>query len=410
MQELIAPNGEVVAIPVLFATTIANRANRARHLSAVQSSSTSVEELIFHASQLGISPAALDMYAEAVVSLNERREFPRAVLTIASAITIEVQLLVNEHKIQEALVEVVGCLQMLHDCLPCISPQSHRNCVLALHQIGDQGLRLLGQFTRDDLVTGSADARRLCRLLALFWEADLSRYLEDLSNLLEAIEPSDLENTFRLRNRASEIRQEVETLSLGSARARDHKLLIATTFGGLAESLAVYTQRLSTRLNAETISLADLPDMVRGTIAEVEVRLRTLIVQRYRQRYEAQWLHQVKVRHLMMYEHWMQNMTRDQTVHDLSAQDSERILDYSRLKDLAELVLAEWALFETVLNFGYKQNNKVIFVDRMHNITQARNALAHNRAMSEIDLLRAYVFCRDMLGLLTLEDALAVDR
>jgi hypothetical protein len=405
VRELIAPNGEVVAIPVLFATTIANRANRARHLGAVQSSSTTVEELISHAAQLGISPAAMDMYAEAVVSLNERSEFPQAVLIIAKATAVKVQLLVNEHKIQDALVETVGCLQMLHDCLPCVSPQWHRECVLALHRIGDQGLKLLGQFTRDDLVAGSAEIQRLCRLLALFWEADLSRYLKDLGNLLEAIRASDLENTFRLRHQASEIRQEIEALRLGSAKARDHKLLIATTFGGLAESLAVYTQRLSTRLNAASISLADLPDIVRGTIAEVEIRLRALIVQRYRQKFKAQWLNQVEVRHAMMYQHWTQNMTRDQAVHDLSAQDSERILDYSRLKDLVELVLAEWGIFGTVLDFSYSQNNKVIFVDRMHNIIQARNALAHNREMSENDLLRAYVFCRDVLKLVTLEDA-----
>jgi hypothetical protein len=137
----------------------------------------------------------------------------------------------------------------------------------------------------------------------------------------------------------------------------------------------------------------------------VEIRLRALIVQRYRQKFKAQWLNQVEVRHAMMYQHWTQNMTRDQAVHDLSAQDSERILDYSRLKDLVELVLAEWGIFGTVLDFSYSQNNKVIFVDRMHNIIQARNALAHNREMSENDLLRAYVFCRDVLKLVTLEDA-----
>jgi len=138
-------------------------------------------------------------------------------------------------------------------------------------------------------------------------------------------------------------------------------------------------------------------EVVQDLIRRVEKRLRALIERKYQQQFGKSWLQHIEAKHPKMYAYWLRNLQKDKVAFQLYTDYSAAILDYSRLEDLAELVNAQWALFRDVFDFGYDKRNKSVFTEKIRDIVRVRNPLAHHRPVPENELLRAQVYCNDIL-------------
>lgn len=149
----------------------------------------------------------------------------------------------------------------------------------------------------------------------------------------------------------------------------------------------------SAQPNVQKTAQNSVQDLIRKT----EKQLRTLIEQKYRQQFGESWIQHVEAKHSKIYASWLRNLQRDKAAFQLYTNYSTAILDYSRLEDLAELVNAQWALFRDIFDFGYDKRNKSVFTEKIRGITKVRNPLAHHRPVPENELLRAQVYCNDIL-------------
>jgi len=132
-------------------------------------------------------------------------------------------------------------------------------------------------------------------------------------------------------------------------------------------------------------------------IREVEQQLRRLIESRYRQQFGNRWLERIAKQHPGMYAAWLEKQQRDQAAFRLYSNYVTAILDYSRLEDLVELINAQWSIFRETFDFGSGKENKRILAEKIQDIVKVRNRLAHYRSIPDNELLRAQVYCNDLL-------------
>ncbi len=156
--------------------------------------------------------------------------------------------------------------------------------------------------------------------------------------------------------------------------------------------LTAHTAYTSDGLNSETIYY-----QAKSLVEKLEKRLRTIISKKYQQQFGAGWLEHISARYRPMYERWQRYIHKDQSAFKLYNDYSPEMLDYALIEDLKDLIGAQWHLFRDIFNFGYQDRNKAVFLDKISQVINVRNALAHHRLPPENELLRTRVLCTDLL-------------
>ena len=102
-------------------------------------------------------------------------------------------------------------------------------------------------------------------------------------------------------------------------------------------------------------------------------------------------------KHRYMYDRWLHCRDKDRANFNIYPEYSPKLLEYALLGDLTELISAQWQLFQAIFDFGYRKRNKTVLNDKMQQIRNVRNMLAHYRLPPENELLRTRVLCTDIL-------------
>lgn len=237
------------------------------------------------------------------------------------------------------------------------------------------------------------------------WEPQWNATLQEFSDLLpmfcriaELDETTKREHTRQLFQRLSDLKKNlVAQADQRNTRTR-RKLLV-----DLAEAWTqILQQELLLAANAEYSGAAldthAITQQTEQLIRQVEQRLRVMIATQYQKQFGPGWLRHIEAKHKPVYERWIRYREKErQTTLKFYTQYDPAMLDYSLFEDLGDLVMAQWHLFRNIFDFGFADRNKPAFQEKIRQIAQVRNILAHSRAAPENELLRARVLCTDIL-------------
>lgn len=79
-----------------------------------------------------------------------------------------------------------------------------------------------------------------------------------------------------------------------------------------------------------------------------------------------------------------------ETYQDIYDDDSNLIIDYADFKDLKEIILKNWPMFD--MYFGKRE----IIEQKLDELEVPRNIIAHNRIISNTELSRIKVYANDL--------------
>jgi hypothetical protein len=295
-------------------------------------------------------------------------------------------------------------LTLSYQAIAYLSPMVVHELTQLLQQMIEKsfvvGIRL--QPGQDANVT--VDFAVIFEMVLTMWEPELNDEIEQLRSLWPKVIGLAQERLAKqiaaeevLRELTS-FRQSVLEKLAHQSKALIHLRMIAE----LVENWLKFTQNhilavLNVSPQVNGLEVAGVGDQVQHLIGQVEGQLRSLIVDKYGQQFGSAWIQHVEAKHKAMFARWLQNIERDRSVYKTQDKHAQQLIEYARFEDLTELITAQWQLFRAQLDLGYAERNKTVFYDKMNQIAQVRNPLAHHRTIPENELFRARVLCNDIL-------------
>jgi hypothetical protein len=398
VNSVVEISGNKITIPPRLYREVNNA--RIEHGKGGTELNPDLDELLDSNDEYSISQA---VYLEMALPLLGR-DPGKGVLLLAIYISLRAMELRDQGKPQEGLGLLADALILEHRILPFCEPSLTRRLSRRITIQTEEAMDLSAFIGSVDAVIAEKDAlEAVFSIVETVWEPELRNPVNVLRKIPFAL--SDLGGV--------EKRQQIPSLKSIRATLVDAKkeLRQISTFKSprhikLLENLTTALQEIvqqeiiliaSSQYNSEGLDYESIIRQASRLIGQVEQRLRLVIAERYEKQFGASWVEHIQARHKFMYEGWLSNLRKDKAAFKVYSDHSPQLLEYARFDDLVELISAQWQLFRDQLDFGFDTRNKMIFSDKMSQIAKVRNPLAHNRSIPENELLRARVFCTDIL-------------
>ena len=121
---------------------------------------------------------------------------------------------------------------------------------------------------------------------------------------------------------------------------------------------------------------------------ELERLLRVFISKVLQENFETGWIKGIPKNILNKCENRASREKKN--YHDTSIEDSDLIINYADFKDLKDIIIKNWSLFE------FYFIRKEIIENKLEELEIPRNIIAHNRIISIIELNRISVYASDL--------------
>ena len=121
---------------------------------------------------------------------------------------------------------------------------------------------------------------------------------------------------------------------------------------------------------------------------ELERLLRNFISETLQQRFEHGWIKRIPPRIVRKCE--QRALREKDTYQEISTDDSSLVINYADFKDLKEILINNWPIFE--IYFGRRE----LIENKLEELEIPRNIIAHNRIISTTELSRISVYANDL--------------
>lgn len=311
-------------------------------------------------------------------------------------------ILANEGKQETALKLLTDALLLEESAISGVTPSIARKLTELIINKSEYAIKSFSLFgSIHALASLKTELRLTLYIASTFWEPELSNLSQTIMK-----EADKFLETFEHEFRPENIRAIHDALyslkrDFQNQKKRKFQKHIEILENLVNIFLEMLQQEILLNANMKYTSEGLQPDIIQqqteNLIRNVEKRLRILIAKKYAQQYSSSWVQHVESKHKPMFERWQRNIKKDQSAFKVYTDYSPKILDYALIGDLKELINAQWHLFRSVLDFDYKDRNKAVFNDKVTQIINVRNALAHHRIPPVNELLRARVLSTDIL-------------
>lgn len=404
---LTTPAGEEIRIPPRLTADIDKRIPHDFDPS-MKLSLKEAEDFSTRARQAQPTPG-IEYALKATWKFRELQHLEQAILSLGTYVDKRVSLLLKSHEEQQAIALLTDSLVLAHTALPHARPEWVRDLTQQLVVATETVLSFFAPPLTDvDLFAVATDVITVLNVAQVIWEPVLKPLIEstaqclsELSSDTDGIKQLDLQD---MLNRLFAIQADIAMRTGHRAQAQSRLSLLKHLVDAIVEIVRKELIQSSSLVQSPNVSNLDLDREVQELIKQVERHLRTLIAEKYEKQFGASWIKHIASKHRQMYSSWTHNMQKDLAAFQSYQQYDPQILEYARFQDLTELINAQWHLFRESLDFGAAKRNKSIFSDKMKQIAQVRNPLAHHRSIPENELWRAKVLCTDILMCLAQSD------
>jgi hypothetical protein len=305
-------------------------------------------------------------------------------------------------KQEKALEILYDAMELEKVAFSHVKPAIARRLADLMIMQSEYAIRICGLFGSIHVLASHATELFLAlETASTFWEPEFSLFTRKIRKQLDNF-LRYYGNDFRSEN-ARKVYDAFYLLKKDSPKQTNHKpRKHLDILNGLVEVflemlqqeilLTAHVNYSSDGLNSEIIQY-----QAENLVGKVEKRLRSVIAKKYQKQFDKSWVSHIEAKYKPMFERWQRYMQKDQTAFKIYDNYSPEILDYALIEDLKDLIVAQWHLFREVFDFGYQDRNKAVFYDKIAQIVNVRNALAHHRMPPENELLRARVLCTDIL-------------
>lgn len=121
---------------------------------------------------------------------------------------------------------------------------------------------------------------------------------------------------------------------------------------------------------------------------QLERKLRNFIYIKFDKNSEVDWLKSIPKKIITKCEKRAQR--EKETYQDMATEDSDYILNYSDFKDIKEIILNNWNIFEDCFI------RRDLIENKLEELEMPRNVIAHNRIVSSNELNRISVYANDL--------------
>jgi hypothetical protein len=339
--------------------------------------------------------------------LNYQNQEPEQVIFYLAVFAKEEALrLESQGNAEEGLAVLIDAIMLGYEGLEIARPHFAGKLVNQLSSLVEQAFLSLAELgALSGLTKLHMRVSSLIDIAATIWEPNLKGIFRSLKEFLNPLcQMSHFETNQQrllsrnLMERFRELKVRLNEISKSRVVNPGHLSVILT----LVENWLQMVQQeillvASAEYGSEGVDVSVITRQAHLLIGQIEIRLRSLIQKKYSQQFGESWVQHIASKHKNSYSYWLNNMSKDQSSFQQYNQFSPQILDYASTDDLRELITAQWQLFRNIFDFGYGDRNKAVFYDKMGHIIRVRNPLAHNRSIPENELLRAKVFCTDIL-------------
>ena len=319
----------------------------------------------------------------------------------------------SEQGAQEEAVEILFDVMGLEKiAFSCIKPVFARRLADLMILHSEYTIEICSSFGSIQVI--AAHVRELSLALdvaATFWESDTSSFAYKVNSELQKLplvfaENSLLQEFQNIYNVFLQLRKSIPKKNI--RKKSIHLEVLASLIDVL---LDMVQQELllnaNIRYTSDGLNIEVIQHQTETLIRRVEKRLRRVISKKYQQQFAKSWIQHIESKFNPMYERWLRYKKKDQSAFGIYDDYSPQILEYALIEDLKDLIVAQWHLFREIFDFGYQDRNKAVFYDKVTQIINVRNALAHHRTPPDNELLRTRVLCTDIL--LSLDRAGEID-
>lgn len=411
-RQLTWHSGRTVPIPLSIAQALAV-AEADEEASLVSRAAQEVEDVLHDlASERDLQSASKVALAAATGYLKNQNP-EAAALCLSIYANRQARILQEQDRSGEGLDLLLECADLLQATLAATNPKWARTLSRELSECVQAGMSFCAISKLDDLLSSETSVARMFEVARTVWGPGVEDQITQLMEALHAI-VIGLQKSTNKKNRLSLLRKMSSQLTsvkaslqqraaTNSAESRKRAEIFGNTIDLWRDAIQdEIVQLAATEYQQEGAAPqqaypASWVDDVRTSIEAVERQLRHVIADRYLSQFGDGWIQHIQAKHRGMYEIWVSTAQKDKAAFQLYQQYQPGILEYARFGDLAELICAQWHLFKDTLDFGADKRSKNEFHDRMKAIERVRNPLAHHRSVPENELLRAKVFCSDIL-------------
>ena len=124
------------------------------------------------------------------------------------------------------------------------------------------------------------------------------------------------------------------------------------------------------------------------TLFELERQLRDFISRILQENFEDGWVKAMPKNILTKCE--KRALREKETYQEITANDSDLIINYADFKDLKQIIIKNWSIFESCFV------RKEIIENKLEELEIPRNIIAHNRIISTTELRRILVYANDL--------------
>lgn len=393
-------SGNAITIPPRLYQAITEAQEKSEHATGSDPSIEDVDDLLESEQNFIFAPLVYLNIARPLM-VNDSR---KGVLLLAIFASLRAVELRDQGKPQDGLALLADALVLEHQILPFCDPSLTRRLSRRIADQTEEAVDLSAFIgSVDAVILEKDDLEAIFSIMEAVWEPDLRKTINILRKIPFALSDVDREEKHQqilllksIRNTLVDLQKEIRQI-VAFRMPRHPKLL-----GNLATSLQEIIQQeiiliASAQYSSEGLDYESIARQANRLIGQVEQRLRQTIAEQYERQFGIAWVEHIQARHKIMYDHWLFNLGKDKVAFKVYSGHSPKILEYARFEDILELIGVQWHLFRDLLDFGFDTRNKVVFSDKMSQIAKVRNPLAHNRSIPENELLRARVFCTDIL-------------
>ena len=308
-------------------------------------------------------------------------------------------------KPDEGVALLADVMQLQHSIWIHCTPDLAQRIADSLIMATQVAIRLCAEIASFNLLCANfEDIQSILNIAATVLEPQYAPSIGTLGSSISSVVGATMRNTAFPQNEAREFIKRLSTAKL--KWKKEWSSSDEPKFWYLLESLTdswldIIQQEIlligKVEYSFEDLDIDKLARHVNHLVGEVERRLRMIISERYAKQFGDGWVHHIETKHKPMFDRWTRYMEKDRQAFNADPSYSPTTLDYALLEDLADLIAAQWHLFRLVFDFGYQDRNRAVFYDKMKQISQVRNNLAHNRMAPENELLRTRVLCIDIL-------------
>jgi len=400
IDSIVKISGNAITIPPRLFQAITEAQQKTEHGIGTNPSIQDVDELLESEQNFNLAPVAYLNIARPLMGNDSRK----GVLLLAIFASLRAVELRDQGKPQDGLGLLADALVLEHQILPLCDPSLTRKLSRRIVDQTEEAVDLSAFIgSVDAVILEKDDLEAVFSIMEAVWEPDLRKTINILRKIPFALSDVGREEKHQqilllksIRNTLVDVQKDLRQIT--AFRTPRHPKLL----GSLATSLQEIIQQeiiliASAQYSSEGLDYESIARQANRLIGQVEQRLRQAIAERYERQFGTAWVEHIQARHKIMYDHWLSNIGKDKAAFKVYSSHSPKILEYARFDDLVELIGAQWHLFRDLLDFGFDTRNKAVFSDKMSQIAKIRNPLAHNRSVPENELLRARVFCTDIL-------------